>query len=144
MKYYTIGKLAKLVQKTPVTIRYYEKIGLIPMSKRSVGNFRLYPESLVRYFYFIQNAKLVGFDLNEIKCLLDIETNQLPSQQIKLRMQQKISYIETKIKGLQRIKQALMDWENACDGSVSITECPILKTLYLPPEDIRDYLQQQQ
>ncbi|WP_339051525.1 MerR family DNA-binding transcriptional regulator [Rickettsiella endosymbiont of Xylota segnis] len=144
MKYYTIGKLAKLVQQTPVTIRYYEKIGLIPMSKRSVGNFRLYPESLVRYFYFIQNAKLVGFDLNEIKCLLDIETNQLPSLQIKLRMQQKISYIETKIKGLQRIKQALMDWEKVCDGSVSITECPILKTLYLPPEDIRDYLQQQQ
>lgn len=83
---------------------------------------------------------MVGFDLNEIKCLLDIETNQLPSQQIKLRMQQKISFIETKIKGLQRIKQALMDWENACDGSVSITACPILKTLYLPPEDIRDYL----
>lgn len=144
MKYYTIGKLAKLVQQTPVTIRYYEKIGLIPTSKRSVGNFRLYPESLVRCFYFIQNAKLVGFDLNEIKCFLDLEANQLPSQQIKLRMQQKISYIETKIKGLQRIKQALMDWENACDGSVSITECPILKTLYLPPEDICHYLQQQQ
>ena len=57
---------------------YYEKIGLIPKSKPSIGNFRLYPESLIPCFYFIQNAKLVGFDLNEIKCLLDIETNQYP------------------------------------------------------------------
>jgi DNA-binding transcriptional MerR regulator len=144
MKYYTIGKLAKLVQQTPVTLRYYEKIGLIPISKRSEGGFRLYPESLISYFYFIQNAKLIGFDLNEIKLLLDLETNQSPSQQIKLRMQQKISHIDTKIKGLQRIKRALMRWEQACDGHVPIAECPILEALYLPSEDMRHYLQQNQ
>ncbi|MFZ0219566.1 MAG: heavy metal-responsive transcriptional regulator [Candidatus Aquirickettsiella sp.] len=144
MNYYTIGKLAKLVQKTPVTIRYYEKIGLIPESKRSEGGFRLYPESLIRRFYFIQNAKLIGFDLNEIKNLLNLETNQSPSQQIKSCMQQKISHIEAKIKGLQRIKQALMHWEQDCDGNITIAECPILQTLYLPPEDIREYLKNDQ
>lgn len=140
MKYYTIGKLAQLVQKTPVTIRYYEKIGLIPKTKRSEGGFRLYPESLIRRFYFIQNAKLIGFDLSEIKSLLDLETYQSSSQPIKLSMQQKISHIETKIKGLQRIKRALMDWEQACDGHVAVTECPILEALYHCPEDIRNYL----
>lgn len=89
MHYYTIGKLAKLVQQTPVTIRYYEKIGLIPASKRSEGGFRLYPETIIRRFYFIQNAKLIGFDLSEIKSLLNLETNQSSSQQIKLCMQKK-------------------------------------------------------
>ncbi|EDP45681.1 heavy metal-responsive transcriptional regulator [Rickettsiella grylli] len=140
MKYYTIGNLAKLVQQTPVTIRYYEKIGLIPKSKRSEGGFRLYPESLLRRFYFIQNAKLIGFDLNEIKNLLDLEMNQSSSQPVKLEIQQKISQIENKIKSLQRIKHALMGWEQACDGNISIAECPILEALYHCPEDIREYL----
>ncbi|MGC1853936.1 MAG: heavy metal-responsive transcriptional regulator [Candidatus Aquirickettsiella sp.] len=140
MNYYTIGKLAKLVRQTPVTIRYYEKIGLIPESKRSEGGFRLYPESIIRCFYFIQNAKLIGFDLSEIKNLLNLEKNQSASQQIKSHMQQRISHIETKIKGLQNIKQALMRWEQACDGNLPITECPILEALYHCPDDIRDYL----
>ncbi|OJA00804.1 hypothetical protein BEV13_02335 [Rickettsiella grylli] len=140
MKYYTIGNLAKLVQQTPVTIRDYEKIGLIPKSKRSEGGFRLYPESLLRRFYFIQNAKLIGFDLNEIKNLLDLEMNQSSSQPVKLEIQQKISQIETKIKSLQRIKHALMGWEQACDGNISIAECPILEALYHCPEDICEYL----
>lgn len=140
MKYYKIGKLAKLVQQTPVTIRYYEKIGLIPKARRSEGGFRLYPETLIRRFAFIQNAKLIGFDLSEIKNLLDLETYQSSSLPIKLNMQQKISQIETKIKGLQRIKHALMGWEQACEGSVSMAECPILEALYHCPEEIREYL----
>lgn len=144
MKYYTIGQLAKLVQQTPVTLRYYEKIGLIPRSKRSAGGFRLYPENLIRRFHFIQNAKLLGFDLNEIKLLFDLENNQVLSQPIKLSMQQKISEIEIKIKGLQLIKRALMNWEQACDGKVLMTECPILEALYLPQEKIGHYLKQNQ
>jgi DNA-binding transcriptional MerR regulator len=134
MKYYTIGQLAKLVKQTPVTIRYYERIGLIPKSRRSAGGFRLYPESLIRRFYLIQNAKLVGFDLSEIKHLIDLETSQSSSEPIKRCIQQKISDIETKIKGLQRIKRALTDWEKDCDGHVPINECPIIKALYYCPD----------
>ena len=63
---------------------------------------------------------------------------------LQLCMQQKISQIEMKIKGLQHIKSALLNWEQACDGKVFMTECPILEALYSPPENIRGYLQQDQ
>ncbi|MFN3233857.1 MAG: MerR family transcriptional regulator [Gammaproteobacteria bacterium] len=63
----TIGQLAKLTNTTPVAIRYYEREGLIPKSTRSKGGYRLYPKELVPRFYFIQNAKSVGFSLDEIK-----------------------------------------------------------------------------
>ena len=105
MKYYTIGKLAKLVRQTAVTIRYYEKIGLLPKSKRSEGGFRLYPESIIPRFYFIQNAKFIGFDLTEIKNLLDLEMNQSSTRLIKREMQQKIAHIETKLKNLNSQKE---------------------------------------
>lgn len=140
MKYYTIGKLAKLVRQTPVTIRYYEKIGLLPKSKRTEGGFRLYPENLIPRFYFIQNAKFIGFDLTEIKNLLDLEINQSSSRLIKREMQQKIDHIETKLNDLQRMRQVLMDLEKICDATLPITECPILEALYHCPEAIGEYL----
>lgn len=144
MKYYTIGQLATLVQQTPVTLRYYEKIGLIPRPKRSEGGFRLYSENLIRRFHFIQNAKLMGFDLSEIKLLFDLENIQVSSQPIKLCMQKKISQIEIKIKSFQQIKSALLSWEQACDGKVSMTECPILEALYFSQEKLHNDLQQDQ
>jgi len=140
MKYYTIGRLAKLTQQTVVTIRYYEKCGLLPKPKRSRGGFRLYPENIVPRFYFIQNAKAVGFDLTEIKALLDLQARKAPSQQVKTHTQQKIQDIETKIATLKKMKRALSQWEKACDGKVAIDHCPILENLYQPPEKIKDCL----
>jgi DNA-binding transcriptional MerR regulator len=144
MKYYTIGQLAKLIQQTTVTIRYYEKFGLIPQAKRSNGGFRLYPESLIPRFYFIQNAKKIGFDLTETKNLLELQTNKAPSQAIKLRMQEKINHIESQISHLQKIRQALLDWEKACDGKMAIEACPILAALYHRPESIKACWQDKQ
>ncbi len=124
-----------------MTIRYYEKFELIPPPKRSHGGFRLYPESLIPRFYFIQNAKMIGFNLTETKNLLELQTNKAPSQAIKLRMQEKINHIESQISHLQKIKQALLDWEKACDGKIAIEASPILAALYHQPESIRTCLQ---
>lgn len=60
----TIGQLAKLTNTTSVAIRYYKREGLIPKSTRSKGGYRLYSEKIVPRFYFIQNAKSVGFSVN--------------------------------------------------------------------------------
>lgn len=140
MKYYATGQLATLTQHTIVTIRYYEKCGLLPKPKRSHGGFRLYPESIIPRFYFIQNAKAVGFDLTEIKVLLDLQAGKAPSQQIKTHTQQKIPDITNKITTLQKMKRALSKWEQACDGKIDIDQCPILENLYQPPENIKECL----
>ena len=136
----TIGQLAKLTQQTVVTIRYYEKCGLLPKLKRTRGGFRLYPKRIIPRFYFIQNAKAVGFSLDEIKALLDLQARKAPSQQVKARTQQRIQNIDTKIKTLQKMKRALSQWEKACDGKILIDQCPILENLYQPPEKIKEYL----
>ncbi len=99
----TIGKLAKLTGTTAVTIRFYEKHGLLPKSKRSEGGYRLYPEEVIPRFHFIRNAKAVGFSLEEIK---------------------------TKISQLKKMQKALESWVKVCDGKGSIDKCPILENLY--------------
>lgn len=130
MTYYTIGQLAKHTGNTTVTLRYYERLGLLPQTKRSQGGYRLYPESIIPRLYFIANAKAVGFDLSEIKALFQLQETQAPSQSVKLKTQDKIRCIEDKIATLNAMKMALSQWEQACDGKVPIDECPILTHLY--------------
>ena len=135
MKMLTIGQLAKETGLTTVTIRYYERCGLLPKLNRSNGGFRLYPESILTRFYFIKNAKAVGFELKEIKDLLDFQVHKKSSQQVKTCTQQKIQAIEDKIKVLQKIKRTLTQWEKACNGKIAIDQCPILENLYQPPKN---------
>lgn len=133
MKHYKIGQLAKLINCTIVTIRFYEKQGLLGHIKRSSGGFRLYPEDLISRFHFINNAKSVGFDLSEIKTLIELQNKPATSLSIKKKTQKKISTINEKIKTLTKMKKVLGQWEKACDGKVSIDQCPILVNLYKQP-----------
>jgi len=127
----TIGQLAKRTQVTTVTIRYYERQGLIAQSKRSHSGYRLYPENIISQFHFIQNGKAVGFTLNEIKALLLLQQQEnATSQSVRSRALLKLKEIETKIETLRTMEKALSTWTNACDGKVPVEQCPILENLY--------------
>ena len=127
----TIGQLAKRTDTTAVAIRYYEKQGLIPKSKRTQGGFRLYPESVISRFHFIKNAKGVGFSLEEIKELLSLQQKKgMPSKAIKDLTLSKIDEIQDKVKILKQMQKVLVTWAEACDGKAPIEQCPILEHLY--------------
>lgn len=138
----TIGQLAKITDNSTVTIRYYEKYGLIPSSKRSDGGYRLYPESLIPRFRFIKNAKLVGFSLDEIKELLLLQA--LPhskGQHIKDITIKKLSAIKEKINSLQKMQRALKHLAASCNGQMPIQECPILEALFTEnKKELESYL----
>lgn len=67
---FKIGELAKMTGCQVVTIRYYEKEGLLPEPERTGSNYRLYDESAVERLHFIRHCRLHGMDLGEIKDLL--------------------------------------------------------------------------
>jgi MerR family transcriptional regulator, copper efflux regulator len=130
MKHYKIGELAKLTDNTIVTLRHYERLGLLGNVKRSPGGLRLYTESTISRVTFIISTKRVGFDLTEIKQLFSLQSKSVPSLRIKERTQAKILEIEQRIQTLTSIKKTLNTWEKACDGKMTMEACPILKNLY--------------
>ena len=130
MQYYKIGELAKLTHNTIVTLRHYEKLGLLGKVKRSPGGFRLYSEGTINRVNFINNAKQVGFDLTEIKHLFALQTKRASSMSVKKKTQEKIAQIEEKIENLSKMKTLLTHWEKACNGKVTLENCPILQNLY--------------
>lgn len=130
MKTYTIGQLAKKVGMTNVTLRYYERLGLLPKTDRSFSGYRQYDDSAVAVLTFIKNAKQAGFALNEIADILKIHQQNLSSMEVKQRVGRKLEEIEKKILQLQLLKQNLEGLVALCDAQRPAQECPIAKKLF--------------
>ncbi|WP_052339268.1 MerR family transcriptional regulator [Gorillibacterium massiliense] len=65
------GQLAEKAKVNVETVRFYENKGLLPAPPRSESGYRLYSEDALVRLVFIQNAKLCGFTLKEIKKALN-------------------------------------------------------------------------
>lgn len=67
MPEYSRGQIARLADVNMETLRYYERLELLPQPQRSASGYRLYTEEVLRQLIFIRNAKSCGFTLKEIK-----------------------------------------------------------------------------
>lgn len=63
---YTIGEVASITHITPDTLRYYDKIGLLPFVKRNAVGHRLFSEGDLKYLEVIQCLKLSDVPVKEI------------------------------------------------------------------------------
>ena len=70
-----IGDLARETGTKVVTIRYYEKIGLLPKPERSSGNYRAYTGGTLDRLHFIRRCRTLGFPLDQIRALLDLSSD---------------------------------------------------------------------
>lgn len=127
-----IGDLVKQHGVSVDTIRFYEKQQLLTPSARTESGYRLYSHADNQRLSFILRAKSVGFSLQQIRELLQIEDNksQWQCSDVKNKVQHKMAEIAEQISELQRFYQALAQLDQACcGGSVSATECSILTAL---------------
>ncbi len=69
---YTIKQTSELTGLPEDTIRYYEKIGLLPRAKRRANTHRIYAESDVETMKLILCLKKTGMSLDEMKPYLDM------------------------------------------------------------------------
>src|SRR2546428_13917998 len=70
-----VGELAETVGIAPDTVRYYEKVGLLPAPKRTASGYRAYADTAVDRLRFIQGAQRIGLPLNHIRDLPAVPHN---------------------------------------------------------------------
>lgn len=117
MKTMTIGKLAELAGVGVETVRFYQRKKLLREPK-AIGAFRTYNEEDAQRITFIKKAQDLGFTLNEVKDLLEINTKpRVTCGAVKQKTLKKIEEIKTKINDLDRMKSSLEKLACACDGS---------------------------
>jgi MerR family mercuric resistance operon transcriptional regulator len=71
-----IGALSKHTGTNIETIRYYERIGLLPAPARSSGGYRLYGTSHLKRLNFIRRARMLGFSLGRSARSCGSRTNE--------------------------------------------------------------------
>lgn len=131
MKDYQIGGLAKEVQVKTDTIRFYEKIGLMPKPLHTESGYRHYKDEDLKRLRFIVRAKGMGFTLAEIKDLLAIKVSSKEKcDAVYAESQHKIKTIDQKMSELKKMKMALSKLMEQCHlENHRQEECPILDVL---------------
>jgi MerR family mercuric resistance operon transcriptional regulator len=116
MEKLTISKIAEMACVGVETVRFYQRKELLREPK-AVGAFRIYLPEDAQKIIFIKRAQDLGFTLNEVKELLELNTkSRVTCSTVKLKTEAKIKEIEDKITDLHRMKKSLTQLACACDG----------------------------
>lgn len=124
-----IGELARATGTNAETIRYYEKIDLLPKPVRTGGNYRDYAPEHVDRLNFIRHARGLGFEIADIRSLLDLadqpdrdcgEADRLASGHMEA--------VNRKIIQLQQLRDELGRMISQCRGG-QVADCRILQSL---------------
>lgn len=126
-----IGSVAKESGIPIKTIRYYEELGLLKVSGRTEGGFRLFDADVLTRLHFIKRAQSLGLSLSQIKDFLDVhDGGELPCEQIKIKLQNKLISIDEQIRQLfilrQELTGLLSGWEVIPENPQE-TICPIIE-----------------
>jgi DNA-binding transcriptional MerR regulator len=114
-----IGALAKAAGTGVETVRFYEKIGILPPPPRSSANYRRYGGEHVRRLVFVRRMRELGFSLDTVRAMLALSDHPAaPCEQV-----------ERKIADLQRLRQELANLSRACEGGLSVADCRIVEAL---------------
>jgi DNA-binding transcriptional MerR regulator len=125
----TIGQFGKATATQVETIRYYERIGLLPKPDRTSSNYRSYASEHVHRLAFIRRARELGFSIEHVRELLDLAAHrENPCAGIDQIAARHLAMIEAKITTLKRLRRELRDTLAACAGG-RIDDCRVVQAL---------------
>ena len=131
---YQIGELAARSGLTPDTLRYYERLGLLPAPQRSAGGFRMYEEAALDRVRFIKQAQMLGLTLDEIHVLVGYrgQGGTKRCQRVRDLLRAKLAELEKQLAEMQEFRSTLKDYLKECDRRLAgpdEAECPVIETL---------------
>lgn len=126
MTSYRIGEITSQLGLSADTLRYYEKIALLPAINRTSSGIRVYSDKDISRLRFIQRAQKMNFSLKEIGELLKMrEDPQHVRDDIRQLTAKKLTEVETHLEELSTLRNELQLLLNLCRGSKD--GCPIIE-----------------
>lgn len=125
-----IGYLSQQTDCKIETIRYYERIGLLPEPARSEAGYRLYNESHLRRLSFIRRSRELGFTIEEIRELLKlVDGGSYTCSDVKTITLEHVETVRQKIADLKKLEKTLARIASQCTGD-GTPACPIIDALF--------------
>ena len=126
---YSVGEMARVGNCQVQTVRYYEKIGILPKAQRSAGNQRIYTASHIDRLKFIRHSRELGFSLDQIREILAISDNPDHScQEVDQIARSHLLEVESKISRLNDMRIELKRMVTQCSGG-QVATCRIIEIL---------------
>ena len=127
---FMIGDISRRTGVSIETIRYYERIEVMPKPKRNDGGQRLYDESQLNRLAFVKRSRDLGFSLKEVRTLLAlIDSGKMTCSEVHALTIEHLTEVRKKITDLRKLERALNNLAAQCSiGNVS--NCPIVETLF--------------
>jgi MerR family mercuric resistance operon transcriptional regulator len=122
-----IGALSNRSGVNIETIRYYERIGMVPKPPRTDGGHRLYGKEDVRRLAFIRRSRELGFSLDEVRALLALADDGSCAEVHDITLRH-IADVRHKIADLKKLQRALVVLAAECNAGRK-RRCPIIETL---------------
>ncbi|MCC6787821.1 MAG: helix-turn-helix domain-containing protein [Hyphomonadaceae bacterium] len=125
----TIGAVSKRTGIKVPTIRFYEGEGLIKAPARTGSGRRLYADADVRRLSFIRHARALGFELSDIRSLLDLSDHpDRPCGQADQIAQRHLNDVDARIAQLRALKRELSRIAAPCAGGPA-AQCRVIEAL---------------
>jgi MerR family mercuric resistance operon transcriptional regulator len=127
----TIGDVAEAAGVGVETVRYYERRKLVPRPDRRLGAYRQYGSGHVNRVRFIKRAQALGFSLDEIGTLLQLEDGTDRSS-IRRIAAARLEETRRRIADLRRIEKTLVHLLRDCESHAKAPRCPIIAAIEAP------------
>jgi len=125
---FTRGKLAKEAGVNLETIRFYEKIGLMPDPPRTEAGYRCYSVGHLKRLKFIRRSRELGFTNQEVTGLLEMVDGTYACDEVKDIALVNVDLITRKMADLKKMKKALETMASLCSGG-NTPDCAIIDQL---------------
>ena len=124
-----IGDLSRHAGVNIETIRYYERISVLPVPARQENGRRSYTEVDARRLGFVRHARELGFDLAAVRALLALQEQPQASCEDASRIAQaQLAEVESRIARLLNLREELSRMVKECGRGV-VAECRVIEAL---------------
>lgn len=129
-----IGELSRRTEVHIETIRYYERIKMLPAPPRTASGRRVYGPAETRTLSFIRRSRELGFTLDEIRALLALsaKNGQDACAEVRGLAASHLREVRAKIADLRAMERVLADAVRRCDAGEA-PGCPLIDTLSRAP-----------
>jgi MerR family mercuric resistance operon transcriptional regulator len=126
----SIGVLSAQTCAKIATIRYYERIGLMPEAARRPSGHRVYDAGSAKRLGFIRRSRELGFSVKQIRELLSlVDGGHLTCAEVKSVTLDHLGDVKRKLTDLRKIERVLSVMADSCAGNKT-PDCPIVEVLY--------------
>jgi len=125
---FTIGRLSSATGVKIETIRYYEKIGIMPNPPRSSGKQRIYSPTHLARLNFIKRSRDLGFGLDAVRSMLGLNDETPSCRDVHALTTEHLAEVRQKIADLKRLERTLSEITKECARG-DTPDCPIIDAL---------------